>query len=97
MLTSKCKKDKKFCQKKVKKIPNGTWSAGNATSGCVKKHGRESICKGGEEFVKVENVKLLDSSFARVDEKLSLKECEQKCLENCSCTAYGGVDVKEEV
>ncbi|KAM3703890.1 hypothetical protein ACJW31_04G132700 [Castanea mollissima] len=73
------------------------WSARNATSGCVKKHGRASICKSGEEFVKVENVKLPDSSFARVDEKLSLKECEQKCLENCSCTAYGGVDVKEEV
>ncbi|XP_050259213.1 G-type lectin S-receptor-like serine/threonine-protein kinase RKS1 [Quercus robur] len=73
------------------------WSARNATSGCVKKHGRASICMSGEEFVKVENVKLPDSSFARVDEKLSLKECEQKCLENCSCTAYGGVDVKEEV
>ncbi|KAM4115250.1 hypothetical protein ACJW30_04G134600 [Castanea mollissima] len=73
------------------------WSARNATSGCVKKHGRASICKSGEEFVKVENVKLPDSSFARIDEKLSLKECEQKCLENCSCTAYGGVDVKEEV
>ena len=73
------------------------WSVRNATSGCVKKHGRASICKSGEEFVKVENVKLPDGSFARVDEKLSLKECEQKCLENCSCTAYGGVDVKEEV
>ncbi|XP_075665965.1 G-type lectin S-receptor-like serine/threonine-protein kinase RKS1 [Castanea sativa] len=73
------------------------WSARNATSGCVKKHGRASICKSGEEFVKVESVKLPDSSFARVDEKLSLKECERQCLKNCSCTAYGGVDVKEEV
>ncbi|XP_065617272.1 G-type lectin S-receptor-like serine/threonine-protein kinase RKS1 [Quercus suber] len=52
---------------------------------------------GAFEFVKVENVKLPDSSFARVDEKLSLKECERQCLENCSCTAYGGIDVKEEV
>ena len=73
------------------------WSARNATSGCVKKHGRASVCKSGEEFVKVENVKFPDSSFARVDEKLSSKECERRCLENCSCTAYGGVDVKEEV
>ncbi|KAM4113079.1 hypothetical protein ACJW30_05G191400 [Castanea mollissima] len=73
------------------------WSARNATSGCVKKHGRVSVCKSGEEFVKVEHVKLPDSSFARVDEKLSLKECERRCLENCSCTAYGGVDAKEEV
>ncbi|KAM4102024.1 hypothetical protein ACB094_05G191700 [Castanea mollissima] len=73
------------------------WSARNATSGCVKKHGGASICKSVVEFVKVENVKLPDSSFARVDEKLSLKECERQCLENCSCTAYGGIGVKEEV
>ena len=73
------------------------WSARNATSGCVKKHGGASVCKSDVEFVKVENVKLPDSSFARVDEKLSLKECERQCLENCSCTAYGGIGVKEEV
>ena len=73
------------------------WSARNATSGCVKMHGGASVCKSDVEFVKVENVKLPDSSFARVDEKLSLKECERQCLENCSCTAYGGIGVKEEV
>ena len=42
-------------------------------------------------------MKLPDSSFARVDEKLILKECQQQCLKNCSCAACGGVDVKEEV
>ena len=73
------------------------WSPRNASSGCVRKRGQASICKSGEGFLKVENVKLPDSSFARVDEKLSLKECRQKCLENCSCAAYGGVDAKEEV
>ena len=73
------------------------WSLRNASSGCVRKRGQASICKSGDGFVKVENVKLPDSSFARVDEKLSLKECEQQCLENCSCAAYGVVDAKEEV
>ncbi|KAF3955458.1 hypothetical protein CMV_019323 [Castanea mollissima] len=73
------------------------WSLRNASSGCVKKRGQASICKSGDGFVKVENVKLPDSSFARVDEKLSLQECEQQCLENCSCAAYGGVDAKEQV
>ena len=52
----------------------------------VRKRGQESICKSGDGFVKVENVKLPDSSLAQLDEKLSLKECEQKCLQNCSCT-----------
>ncbi|KAM3701680.1 hypothetical protein ACJW31_05G192600 [Castanea mollissima] len=73
------------------------WSSRNASSGCVRKRGQASICKSGDGFLKVENVKLPDSSFARVDEKLSLKECQQQCLKNCSCAAYGGVDVKEEV
>uniref|UniRef100_A0A2N9HGR5 Apple domain-containing protein n=1 Tax=Fagus sylvatica TaxID=28930 RepID=A0A2N9HGR5_FAGSY len=32
----------------------------------------------------------------QIDSNMSLKECQQRCLENCNCTAYGGVDVKEE-
>ncbi|KAM3749516.1 hypothetical protein ACB098_05G191500 [Castanea mollissima] len=66
------------------------WSSRNASGGCVRKRGQESICKSGDGFVKVENVKLPDSSPAQLDEKLSLKDCRQKCLQNCSCTAYGG-------
>nr|XP_023924672.1 G-type lectin S-receptor-like serine/threonine-protein kinase RKS1 [Quercus suber] len=73
------------------------WSSRNASRGCVRKRGQESICKSGDGFVKVENVKPPDSSLAQLDEKLSLKECEQKCLQNCSCTAYGGVDTEEQV
>ncbi|XP_030971411.1 G-type lectin S-receptor-like serine/threonine-protein kinase At1g11410 isoform X2 [Quercus lobata] len=73
------------------------WSSRNASGGCVRKRGQESICKSGDGFVKVENVKLPDSSLAQLDEKLSLKECEQKCLQNCNCTTYGGVDTEEQV
>ncbi|KAF3972341.1 hypothetical protein CMV_004150 [Castanea mollissima] len=65
------------------------WSSRNASGGCVRKRGQESICKSGDGFVKVENVKLPDSSPAQLDEKLSLKDCRQKCLQNCSCTAGG--------
>jgi hypothetical protein len=35
---------------------------------------------------------LPDTSHARVDMSLSLKECEQECLRNCSCTAYTSAD-----
>ena len=62
----------------------------------MRKRGEASMCKRGEGFAKVENVKFPDSSVAQVDSNMSLKECQQQCLENCNCKAYGGVDVKEE-
>jgi hypothetical protein len=37
-------------------------------------------------------VKVPDSSIARVDMSLSLKECEEECLRNCSYTAYTSVN-----
>jgi hypothetical protein len=70
------------------------WTARNASGGCVRKRGEASVCKRGEGFAKVENVKLPDSSVARLDSNMSLMECKQQCLDNCSCTAYGSV--KEE-
>ena len=47
-----------------------------------------STCKSGEGFIKLAHVKVPDTSIAHVDMSLSLKECEQECLRNCSCTAY---------
>nr|POF14823.1 g-type lectin s-receptor-like serine/threonine-protein kinase rks1 [Quercus suber] len=73
------------------------WSLRNTSGGCVRKRGQESICKSGDRFVKVENVMLPDSSFAQLDKELSLKECKQQCLQNCNCTAYGGMDTQEQV
>ena len=79
------------------------WSLRNTSGGCVRKRGPESICKSGDGFVKVESVKLPDSSYAQIEKKLfsfenlSLKECEQKCLQNCNCTAYAGMDTQEQV
>ncbi|XP_023908060.2 LOW QUALITY PROTEIN: G-type lectin S-receptor-like serine/threonine-protein kinase RKS1 [Quercus suber] len=36
-----------------------------------------------------------DTSIARADLSLSMKECEQKCLRNCSCMAYASANVSE--
>nr|POE81310.1 g-type lectin s-receptor-like serine/threonine-protein kinase [Quercus suber] len=73
------------------------WSLRNTSGGCVRKRGPESICKSGDGFAKVENVKLPDSSFAQLDKKLSLKECKQQCLQNCNCTAFAGINTQEQV
>jgi hypothetical protein len=73
--------------------PNSTseWNSGEGSGGCVRSQG-VSACHSGEGFVELRHVKLPDTSIARVDMSLSLKECEQECLRNCSCTAYTSAD-----
>ncbi|KAF8408745.1 hypothetical protein HHK36_004813 [Tetracentron sinense] len=67
------------------------WNMKDRSSGCVRK--RESSCGKVEGFVKLERLKLPDTSMSRVDRSLSLLECEKQCLSNCSCTAYSSADL----
>ena len=71
------------------------WHIRDGSSGCLRNQG-VSTCKSGEGFVKLASVKVPDTSVANVDMSLSLKECEQECLRNCSCTAYTSADESEE-
>ncbi|PRQ34197.1 putative protein kinase RLK-Pelle-DLSV family [Rosa chinensis] len=59
--------------------------------GCIRKV-EASTCQDGEGFVKVASVKIPDSSTARVNMSMSLELCRQKCLIDCSCTAYMSVE-----
>ncbi|KAG6670534.1 hypothetical protein I3843_Q057400 [Carya illinoinensis] len=63
------------------------WFLRDGSGGCVRNQG-VFTCNSGEGFVKLARVKLPDTSMARVDMSLSLKECKQECLKNCNCTAY---------
>ncbi|KAK9092223.1 hypothetical protein Syun_027134 [Stephania yunnanensis] len=56
------------------------------TQGCVRK--RELLCGKGDGFLKLEKIKLPDTSNARVDMSLGIKDCEIECRNNCSCTGY---------
>ncbi|KAK9092267.1 hypothetical protein Syun_027178 [Stephania yunnanensis] len=47
----------------------------------------------GDGFLKLENMKRPDTSNARVDMSLGIKECEIQCRNNCSCTAYSSAYV----
>ncbi|KAK9936183.1 hypothetical protein M0R45_013040 [Rubus argutus] len=67
------------------------WYLSDGSSGCVRKKG-VSMCQNGEGFVKVPLVKAPDSSIARVNMSLSLKECEEECFRNCSCMAYSSTN-----
>ncbi|XP_062013326.1 G-type lectin S-receptor-like serine/threonine-protein kinase At1g11410 isoform X2 [Rosa rugosa] len=67
------------------------WYLRDGSGGCVRAKG-VSVCQNGEGFVKVSLVKAPDSSTARVNLNLGLKECEEECLRNCSCMAYSNAD-----
>ncbi|KAK2978988.1 hypothetical protein RJ640_017552 [Escallonia rubra] len=45
-------------------------------------------CTKGEGFMKFKGVKIPDLLQVWMNTSMTLKECEKKCLQNCSCTAY---------
>ncbi|GMN49722.1 hypothetical protein TIFTF001_018877 [Ficus carica] len=67
------------------------WDSKDISGGCVRKHGART-CRDGEGFLKMTNVKLPDTSNARVEMGLNLKECKERCLKDCNCTAYTNAD-----
>ncbi|XP_024932907.3 G-type lectin S-receptor-like serine/threonine-protein kinase RKS1 isoform X2 [Ziziphus jujuba] len=72
------------------------WYMRDANHGCARKPG-SLICRGGEGFVNVANVKVPDTSRVEViSSGLSLKACEKECLRNCNCTAYAKANISEK-
>lgn len=63
------------------------WFLRDGSGGCVRKR-NVSTCRSGEGFVNVARVKVPDTSKARVDAMIGMKECREKCLRDCSCAAY---------
>ncbi|XP_050252311.1 G-type lectin S-receptor-like serine/threonine-protein kinase RKS1 [Quercus robur] len=62
---------------------------------CLREKQGASMCNNGEGFVKLAHMKVPDTSIAHADMSLSMKECEQKCLRNCSCMAYASANESE--
>ncbi|KAK9089571.1 hypothetical protein Scep_028653 [Stephania cephalantha] len=67
------------------------WYLKDGSQGCVRK--RELSCGKGDGFLKLEKVKLPDTSNAGVDMSLGIKDCETECRNNCSCTGYSSAYV----
>ncbi|TQE01501.1 hypothetical protein C1H46_012864 [Malus baccata] len=65
------------------------WNQRNGSDGCLSKRIGGLKCGNGDGFVTVQRVKDPDASIeAQLVKSMSDKECEQACLNNCSCTAY---------
>ncbi|KAK8675370.1 hypothetical protein V6N13_033438 [Hibiscus sabdariffa] len=71
------------------------WYIRDGAGGCVRKTGI-SLCGNGEGVVKFSNVKVPDTLVAQAqaveDMSIGLKQCEEKCLRNCSCVAYASAN-----
>ncbi|XP_057995031.1 G-type lectin S-receptor-like serine/threonine-protein kinase RKS1 [Hevea brasiliensis] len=67
----------------------------DASGGCVRKRlESSSVCDNGEGFVKVEDVKVPDTSVAAwVAMDMTAIDCEKECRRNCSCSAYVSIDI----
>nr|XP_028959092.1 G-type lectin S-receptor-like serine/threonine-protein kinase At1g11410 isoform X2 [Malus domestica] len=70
------------------------WYLGDWSGGCVRQKG-SSVCQNGEGFLKLESVKVPDTSTARVNMSRSGEACKEECLRNCSCTAYANADERQ--
>ncbi|KAK0595810.1 hypothetical protein LWI29_010207 [Acer saccharum] len=63
------------------------WRMSNWSKGCVRM--TELNCEKGDEFRNYTGLKLPDTS-------MSLQECKEKCLKDCSCTAYANSNISQE-
>ncbi|KAK7312945.1 hypothetical protein VNO77_37214 [Canavalia gladiata] len=68
------------------------WNSLDWTEGCVRKVKLD--CDNRDGFLKLVGMKLPDTSSSWFDKNMDLKECENRCLKNCSCIAYANLDIR---
>ncbi|KAB2026514.1 hypothetical protein ES319_D06G224000v1 [Gossypium barbadense] len=76
----------------VPKDPND-WEKANWLHGCVRKV--PLSCERGEDFLEYPGIKLPETRKAWYDRTVDLKQCKNRCLRNCSCTAFANLDVRD--
>ncbi|KAL1826247.1 hypothetical protein ACET3Z_004659 [Daucus carota] len=69
------------------------WRTGDWSGGCVRRTALS--CGTGDGFVTLLNRKLPDTRGCWFNQSMNLEECRIKCLNNCSCTAYSTIDIRE--
>ncbi|KAH6836400.1 hypothetical protein C2S53_015494 [Perilla frutescens var. hirtella] len=62
------------------------WNVLAWTSGCTRTPPLD--CQKEDGFLKVERIKFPDTLSFRLNSSMSIDECHDECLKNCSCTAY---------
>jgi hypothetical protein len=74
----------------VPRVPRD-WERTDWSSGCIRK---TALNCSGDGFRKVSGVKLPETRQSWFNKSMSLEECRNTCLKNCSCTAYANMDIR---
>ncbi|XP_073123052.1 G-type lectin S-receptor-like serine/threonine-protein kinase At4g27290 [Henckelia pumila] len=75
----------------VPKDPEG-WAKADWSNGCVR---RTKLSCQGDIFLKYLGIKLPDARYTWNNANMTLEECREECLKNCSCMAYTLLDILE--
>ncbi|KAK9005025.1 hypothetical protein V6N11_042473 [Hibiscus sabdariffa] len=75
----------------AKSTTSGDPGSVDSSDGCIRMTPLNCHCK--DRFFKHTRLKLPDTSQAWANSSMSLHECEELCLTNCSCTAYATLDI----
>ncbi|KAK7269918.1 hypothetical protein RIF29_22725 [Crotalaria pallida] len=70
------------------------WNLMGWSQGCVRDKPLSCMEKLTDGFVRLEDLKVPDTTLTWVDRTIGLEECRAKCLNNCSCTAFSNTDIR---
>ncbi|KAJ1441976.1 PAN/Apple domain [Sesbania bispinosa] len=69
------------------------WITSDWAQGCVQNEPLRCNDTHKDGIVKFEGLKVPDTTRTWLDESTDLEECRDKCLNNCSCMAYGNSNI----
>ncbi|KAL7592390.1 hypothetical protein Lser_V15G35264 [Lactuca serriola] len=67
------------------------WEVADWSGGCVRRTPLDCRTDG---FIKYSYVKLPDTRTSWYNMSMNRKQCEEKCMKNCSCMAYSDTDIR---
>ncbi|GJY68048.1 G-type lectin S-receptor-like serine/threonine-protein kinase [Tanacetum coccineum] len=83
------------CLKGFKPKNPNQWMISDWTDGCHRKIPLD--CAVGDGFRKYPSIKLPDTRQSWFDKSMTLEQCEVKCRNECNCTAYTTLDIKNDI
>ena len=83
------------CLTRFKPKSQKCWDMEDWTQGCSLTEQLSCTDKSKDGFLFFSGMKYPNTSHSRVNESMNLNQCRDKCLENCSCTAYANSNVGE--
>jgi hypothetical protein len=83
------------CLEEFKPKSQEMWNPDEWSKGCVRIAQLSCQDKDKIGFYKFVGLKLPDTTYTWVNGSMNLEECIVKCLNNCSCTAYSNLDIRD--